>query len=223
MFALNGAFYTGVDLMEAALDATRRHFATLGLSGMFRPENAQCLSFADGSFDMVYSHGVLHHTPNPGAAIDEVHRVLKPGGRAVVMLYHRHSFNYYAQILIHMRLRVLLSILRRAVRWRSDRERLSALPLTGVRGNTGRRVWEIHYQNFLRDGWVYLKARNFVNHCTDGPECPIAFPFSRADARRLFSRFREVHPEVAHFPLNRYPIGNCLPFGVEKFLASKIG
>src|SRR5213596_2133885 len=74
MFALNGAIYTGIDLTEAALEATRKHFATLGLAGTFRQENAERLSDADDSFDMVYSHGVLHHTPNIRAAIDEVYR-----------------------------------------------------------------------------------------------------------------------------------------------------
>src|SRR5262249_41363801 len=78
MFALNGADYTGVDLTEAALEATRRHFASLGLRGTFRRENAERLSFADATFDIVYSHGVLHHTPDTRAAVAEVYRVLKP-------------------------------------------------------------------------------------------------------------------------------------------------
>src|SRR5438067_2027742 len=88
MFALNGARYTGVDLTETALEATRRHFDILSLTGTFLRENAESLSFADESFDWVYSHGVLHHTPNTQKAIDEVWRVLKPDGRAIIMLYH---------------------------------------------------------------------------------------------------------------------------------------
>ena len=68
MFALNGADYTGVDLTEAALEATRKHFEVMGLRGMFRKENAEHLSFPDESFDWVFSHWVLHHTPNPPAS-----------------------------------------------------------------------------------------------------------------------------------------------------------
>ncbi len=44
-------------------------------------------------FDVVYSHGVLHHTPDTARPIQEIHRVLRQGGRAVVMLYHRDSYN----------------------------------------------------------------------------------------------------------------------------------
>ena len=223
MFALNGAIYTGVDLTEAALEASRKHFELLGLSGVFQKENAEHLSFSDESFDMVYSHGVLHHTPHPQAAIDEVYRVLRPGGRATVMLYHKHSFNYRARIMTYMRLRVLLKILSRLGRWRCDRETALSRSLAGLRGNTDRKIWEIHYDNFLKAGWSYLKAENFVHHCTDGPECPIAFAFSKTEARRLFARFQSVQMKVAHFPLNRYPLGQWLPFSVERFLAANIG
>ena len=223
MFALNGAVYTGVDLTEAALGASRKHFELLGLSGVFQKENAEHLSFPDESFDMVYSHGVLHHTPHPQAAIDEVYRVLKPGGRATVMLYHKHSFNYHARIMTYMRLRGLLKILSRLGCWRRDRETVLSRSLAGLRGNTDRKIWEIHYDNFLKAGWGYLKAENFVHHCTDGPECPIAFAFSKTEARQLFSHFQSVQMKVAHFPLNRYPLGQWLPFSVERFLAAKIG
>src|SRR4030095_6525739 len=60
--------------------------------------------YAEETFDLVYSHCVLHHTPDTAGAIREIHRVLRPGGRAVVMLYHKDSYNY----------RVNISMLRRA-------------------------------------------------------------------------------------------------------------
>jgi len=221
MFSSNGADYTGVDLTEAALEATRRHFAVMGLAGTFQKENAEQLSFPEGSFDLVFSHGVLHHTPNTQAAINEVHRVLKPDGRAIIMLYHRRSFNYCIRIMAYMRLRVLLKILSRMGRWNSDRKKASAAAFQGVRGNRNRQIWDIHYRNFLMHGWGYLRAKKFVHHCADGPECPIAYAFSRAEALRLFSGFRDLRTAVAHFPLTRY--WKRIPFGVEKFLARKIG
>jgi hypothetical protein len=93
--------------------------------------------------------------------------------------------------------------------------------LFGVRGNQSPEVWDLHYQNFLKRGWHYLKAKNFVHHCTDGPECPVAFAFNEKEARRLFSRFQTVEFRVAHFPLRRY--SHFFPFALEKFLAPKIG
>src|SRR5580765_3039336 len=103
-FALAGADYTGIDLTEAAIDLARRRFALSGLKGDSRVSDAEKLDFADESFDLVYSHGVLHHTPDIEAAVREIHRVLKPGGRAIVMLYHRGSYNY----------RIGIRVLRRA-------------------------------------------------------------------------------------------------------------
>lgn len=223
MFALHGADYTGVDLTEAALEATRRHFAELGLTGTFQKEDAEKLSFTDASFDIVYSHGVLHHTPHTQRAIDEVYRVLKPGGQAIVMLYHRHSFNYHVRIMMWMRIRAGLKIVSRLGRWRADRAKASGVPIAGVRGNTDRKVWELHYQNFLSQGWRYLRPTNFLHHCTDGPECPVAFAFSQAEARQLFWRFKDLRTAVAHFPLNKYPLGRRVPRNLEKALASRIG
>jgi SAM-dependent methyltransferase len=62
-----------------------------GLASRLETADAESLPFAQGSFDLVYSWGVLHHTPDTQRAIDEVHRVLRPGGRAKVMIYHRAS------------------------------------------------------------------------------------------------------------------------------------
>lgn len=223
MFAQNGGAYTGVDLTETAVSATREHFQTLNLNGTFQVENAETLSFGDESFDVVYSHGVLHHSPDPAKAIDEGYRVLKPGGNAIVMLYHKHSFNYYVRIMLYMRLRVLLKVLSSARHWESDRREAERRTMTGVRGNTSSSVWQIHYENFLRNGWSYLKPANFVHHCTDGPECPFAHVYARSDIRRLFARFQKIQTQVAHFPLRKYRWGKWIPLPVERAIASKIG
>lgn len=222
MFARHGARYTGVDLTETAVAATREHFAILGLRGTFQVENAEHLSFDDCSFDMVYSLGVLHHTPHPTIAVEEVRRVLRPGGRAIVMLYHKNSFNYHVRILGYMRLRLLGKILSRMGHWQRDRERLARASTLEVRGNQSPRLWEAHYKNFLDMGWRYLKADRFVHHCTDGPGCPIAYTFSRQDAQKLFARFGSIETKVAHLPLRQY-LGNVVPFEVERMLASRVG
>lgn len=82
---------TGVDLTESAIDVAERFAEHHDVAVRFLQSNAEDLEFTADSFDVVYSFGVLHHTPNIERAIREIRRVLVPGGRAYVMLYHRHS------------------------------------------------------------------------------------------------------------------------------------
>ena len=89
--AQRGFTVTAVDLTENALTVARQYAAHRGVSIDFRLGNAEGLDFPDQSFDVVYSFGVLHHTPDIGRSVAEVHRVLRPGGTAYVMLYHRDS------------------------------------------------------------------------------------------------------------------------------------
>jgi ubiquinone/menaquinone biosynthesis C-methylase UbiE len=100
-FARGGAVCTGVDLTPRSIEISRHRFALYGVRGDFVVTDAECLPFTEESFDVVYSHGVLHHTPNTAGAIREIHRVLKPGGVAKVMLYYRHSLNYWGEIILH--------------------------------------------------------------------------------------------------------------------------
>ena len=81
----------GVDLTQRAIDNTRVRFELLGLQSDLKIDNAENLSFEDGSFDAVYSWGVLHHSPNTEKCFEEVFRVLKPGGFAKIMVYHKHA------------------------------------------------------------------------------------------------------------------------------------
>jgi ubiquinone/menaquinone biosynthesis C-methylase UbiE len=82
---------TAIDLTDNALAIAREFAAARGVAIDFRVGNAERLDFADASFDAVYSFGVLHHTPDIERAVAEVRRVLRPGGTAYVMLYHRYS------------------------------------------------------------------------------------------------------------------------------------
>jgi ubiquinone/menaquinone biosynthesis C-methylase UbiE len=82
---------TAVDLTENALAVAKEFAAQRGVRIDFRLGNAEGLDFPDGSFDVVYSFGVLHHTPDIERSVAEVRRVLVPGGTAYVMLYHRDS------------------------------------------------------------------------------------------------------------------------------------
>ena len=222
LFAQHGAVYTGVDLTEEAVASARRHFQVLSLAGKFQIENAEHLTFPDESFDFVYSHGVLHHSPDPSKAFSEVHRVLKPGGRAVLMVYHKHSFNYYVRILGYMRARVIARIFSRLGRLSGDRARLKS-EFKGVRGNEDPSVWQLHYEGFLKTGWRYLTAKSFVHHATDGPECPFAYVYTRKSLTQVFSDFSSASTRVAHLPLRKYSMTKCVPMKLEQRLSSLMG
>lgn len=90
-FAEAGARLTGIDLTARAVEFTRERFSALGLSSDLRQGDAEHLDFPDDTFDLVYSWGVLHHSPDTPRAVNEVFRVLKPGGVARVMIYHTNS------------------------------------------------------------------------------------------------------------------------------------
>jgi SAM-dependent methyltransferase len=91
-FVRAGAEATGIDLTEAAVSLVRRRLELEHLAAEVRVADAESLPFEDGTFDLVYSWGVLHHTPDTVRAIAEAHRVLRPGGQARIMLYSRRSW-----------------------------------------------------------------------------------------------------------------------------------
>lgn len=98
-FARGGALCTGVDLTPRSVETSKHHFEIYGLRADFLLADAERLPFADNSYDVYYSNGVLHHTPDTSSAVREAHRVLKPGGTAKVMLYHRSSWGYWVELM----------------------------------------------------------------------------------------------------------------------------
>jgi len=93
-YAIEGAEVYGIDITQQGIDLCRQRFLHLDLKGDFRVADAQEIPFPDNTFDCVCSMGVLHHVPDTQKALDEIYRVLKPGGRLIVMFYHRNSAKY---------------------------------------------------------------------------------------------------------------------------------
>lgn len=91
-FAQGGAFVTGVDLSETAVALAQQNFAQQGLQADLRVMDGEALDFAADSFDVVYAHGVLQYTADAGQMARELHRVLRPGGQAILMVYNRYSW-----------------------------------------------------------------------------------------------------------------------------------
>jgi len=99
---LHGAKVTGIDLGEDQVNLSRLNFKLRNLPyEQIKQGNAEALDFEDRTFDLVFSFGVLHHTPNTQKAIDEIQRVLKDDGQAIVMLYAKGFKHYIKRCFIH--------------------------------------------------------------------------------------------------------------------------
>lgn len=97
-FAKNGADVTDLDLSAGHMAHARENFELRGLHANFINGDAENMPFADNTFDLVYSNGVIHHIPKTQTVVDEALRVLKPGGKAIIMVYHRDSYHYWRTV-----------------------------------------------------------------------------------------------------------------------------
>jgi len=201
-FAKAGARYTGIDFSSTAVDLARRRFELEGLRGEFVPGSITSMPFEDQSFDLVYSYGVIHHLPEPEAAVHEFRRVLRPGGVAKVMVYHRNSLNYWFTILVVKRALSPLALFPR---------------LAMAISREPRDVIEGQRELLRRHGFSYLRDRQmFLSRNTDGPQNPISHVYSRAAAEAMFSGFARVDLAIRYLNLRSYP-------GGQRMAASSLG
>lgn len=172
-----GARWSGVDLTAESIERVRTRLTLRDLP-FERLEQGSVLDlpFPDGTFDMVFSHGVLHHVPEIRQAQQEIHRVLRPGGELVVMLYARWSLNYLIAIAGIRRIALL-----------------AAYPLYRLGLLSERRAGEMlggHLANARRLRlFRYLRLREFTHYNTDGPTNPYALVYDRKKIKRDFPAF----------------------------------
>lgn len=153
---------------------------------------------------------MLHHTPDVETAVREIHRVLKPGGRAIVMLYHRGSYNY----------QIGIRVLRRAGAGLLQSERGIKL----VNLMTGEPVDSLREHAQLAATNAQFSPAKFLNQSTDGAGNPLARVYSRREARALFRHFSDVRIRTYFLNKRFIPLaGNLLPRSVEAVLASRWG
>jgi ubiquinone/menaquinone biosynthesis C-methylase UbiE len=210
LFARAGANVTGIDLSRRSIELASERFNLFGFQGLIKVGDAENLEFADDSFDLVYCHGVLHHTPNTQKAVDEILRVIKPGGQAIVMLYHKHSYNYWINI------RLLRAVAFALMRREFSTELLSRI--TGVQVELLR-----EYEKVIK-GRVQWTVQDLLNNNTDGPGNPLSKVFTRAEAKRMFSRFGSVDTKVYWLVKKNIPfIGNYIPRPLDYAMGRLIG
>ncbi len=199
-FSAAGARYTGLDAAGSALALARRRFGLEDLDGRFVGGSVTRLPFPDESFDLVFSHGVVHHVDDTRAAVREFQRVLRPGGTLLVMVYHRRSFNYYVTVMLVRRLLAALLLLPKVA------PRVSRI--TGE----AQEVLAGHQELLAMHGTRYLRDhRLFLSNNTDGPGNRLSKAYSRAELRGLVPpELRPIRTDVRYLNLRLYPGGTRL-------------
>jgi SAM-dependent methyltransferase len=193
-----GARWSGLDLTA---ESVARVGARLTLRDLpyddLKQGSALEIPYPDNSFDIVFSHGVLHHIPDIRTAQREIHRVLKPGGTLVAMLYARRSLNFQLSI----------RVVRRAVL-------ATAYPLRNKVPFKG--MLRQHLDNAERVGLrSYLDIETFTHRNTDGPLNPFARVYSPPEVERDFPDFElvEAFQRYMHappLPVHGMPMGDRL-------------
>jgi len=189
-----GGIWSGLELTAESVSRTRMRFLLKGLAYRdLKQGSVLQVPYENDSFDMVFSHGVLHHVPDVKAAQREIWRVLKPSGELIVMLYAKWSLNYLISILIVRRLL------------------LTAYYFT--KKDPGGKYTQ-HLANAREMGlWQYLRMRNYIHKNTDGPLNPyskvydlktVKNDFSDFSVHRTYKRFMHAPPlSVKWLPLQR--------------------
>lgn len=180
-FAAAGNSMVAIDLCREHLRQTARHLELEGLRTQPVYGDAESTAFVDASFDMVYAFGAIHHTPSPESAVKEIHRVLKPGGVALVALYHRNSLNYLGFIIRHGLLRGRLfkkgwSGVLSEMEYRKDVN--SAAPLV-----------KLFSRRQARQLFAAFRTIEISTHHVECPTLHRRWPSSRAALERLGSLF----------------------------------
>lgn len=91
-YAKHGAHVAAIDLSPICINLAKRYFSYHNLNGVLKIGNAEQLPYKDNEFDVVVARQILMFTPDPQKAVDEMLRVLKPGGEAIALLHNRHSW-----------------------------------------------------------------------------------------------------------------------------------
>jgi SAM-dependent methyltransferase len=189
-----GALWSGLDLTPESIARVQSRLQLRHLSYQALQQGSVLeIPHADRQFDIVFSHGVLHHVPDILQAQREIHRVLKPDGELIAMLYARWSLNYLLSIALVRRIGLLAL-------WASGR-------------NPGG-IYAQHLANVRQMGALrYLRMHNFIHRNTDGPQNPyskvydlrrVGKDFPDFSIVRTYKQFMHAPPLPVHgLPLER--------------------
>lgn len=187
-----GAIWSGLDLTSESVDRVQTRLSLRQLPHQSLKQGSVLeISYEDKMFDIVFSHGVLHHVPDILAAQREVHRVLKSDGELIVMLYARWSLNYLISIGIVRRIGLLALHL-------SNRD---------PGGIFGQHLANARAKGLLR----YLDMANFIHKNTDGPLNPYSKVYDMQAVKEDFPDFKVVRSYKRFMHAPPLPV-HWLPF-----------
>jgi SAM-dependent methyltransferase len=204
-----GAVYAGINVDAGSCDMTRRGLDVFSLPGEVRQASALNIPYPDETFDIVYSFGVLMVIPDVGRAMEEIRRVLKPGGLLVIMLYNRPSINYMVEIR-HLR------------KWG-----LTILGLPGMLGvveqlGLPRSKLQRHLE--LRESVGRMSDKEWLSRNTDGPDNPYVRVYDEMETEALLSGFQDVQQYVRFFDHRHWGVlGRFIPAKARKAIGARWG
>jgi len=191
-----GALWSGIDLTPESVGRVAERLSLRKLPYEKLDIGSVCnLPFENNTFDIVFSHGVLHHVPQILRAQTEISRVIKPKGQLVVMLYAQHSLNYWLSIFFFRRLVLLLVYLS---------------------GFKPKGIVEQHLENARKIGFFpYLRMEKFIHHNTDGPLNPYSKVYDLKEVRKDFPDFQIVQfykkfMWAPPFPVSKLPFAGFM-------------
>lgn len=205
-----GGIYTGINVDTGSVEATKKALEVYGLPGTVRQCSATDIFLEDNAVDIVYSFGVLHHIPEVDKAVEEIARVLKPGGELLIMLYNRSSINYQLEI------RLLRKF---SLRMLSLPGVISLFAMLGFPREKLQRHAEL-YNNY-----GMLDDQEWLNRNTDGPNNPYSQVYGEQEAVGLLSdKFRILKNEVYYFEPRHWGVfGRLMPKRLTEFLGNRWG
>ncbi len=204
-----GGMYTGINVDQGSVEVTEQALNTFDLSGNVQQSSATNIFLEDNSIDVIYSFGVLHHIPDVISAINEINRILKPGGELLIMLYNRDSINYHVEI--NFLRKIVLQIL-------NIPGLIQLFKLIGFPENKLRRHSEI-YRLYGK-----LGDQEWLNRNTDGPDNPYSQVYNEHEAEKLLADFNIKINEVYFFDPRHWGIlGRILPKWIINYLGRQWG
>jgi|SRR6266481_3110956 len=204
-----GSIYTGINVDRGSTEATERALRAFWLVGTALQRDATSLDFPDGTFDIVYSFGVLQHIPEVEKAVAEIHRVLKPGGELLVMVYNRSSINYAVEIMFLRKLGLRLLSLPGTV---------SLLQWLGFPSQ------KLERHKALRRQKKQMTDAEWLSRNTNGPDYPYCRVYDAGEAATLFSAFQIKSNEAYFFDHRHWGVlGHLVPKGLRRALGRRWG